>query len=408
MEKKALYLSYDGMTDPLGQSQVLTYIIGLQKKGISFTLISFEKTERYKQEGAAIKQICRENNINWQPLFYTKYPKVVSTLFDLIKIYPVIKRLQKSKQFDIVHCRSYITSLIGLRLKRKYGIKFIFDMRGFWVDERVEGGIWNLKSPVFKFIYNYFKNKEKAFLSKSDAIVSLTHTGKNELLNWSLNNVTANKISVIPCCVDLAKFNPEAISKSAVFSLKQQLQLTNRLVVGYVGSIGTWYLLDEMLRFFKTIDPEKNPIFVLLTKDPAEQIYAKAEEAQIKRENILVLSVKHTDIPMYLLLFDCSVFFIRASFSKKASSPTKQAELMAMGIPVICNAGVGDSAAIIEDYQAGQVMASNNEHEVAIVPLDLRTFDKESAKNGARNYFDLATGVERYWDIYQNLLFEKS
>ncbi len=408
MEKQALYLSYDGMTDPLGQSQVLPYIIGLQKKGISFTLISFEKTERYKQEGAAIKQICRENNIDWQPLFYTKYPKVVSTLFDLIKIYPVIKRLQKSKQFDIVHCRSYITSLIGLRLKRKYGIKFIFDMRGFWVDERVEGGIWNLKNPVFKFIYDYFKKKEKAFLSKSDAIVSLTHTGKSELLNWSLNNVTANKISVIPCCVDLEKFNPATIQDKDISNLKQQLQLTNRYVIGYVGSVGTWYLLDEMLRFFKTISPEKNPIFVLLTKDPAEQIYAKAEQEHIKRENMLVLSVKHPDIPLYLSLFDCSVFYIRSSFSKKASSPTKQGELMAMGIPVICNDGVGDSAAIIEDYQAGQVMASKNEHEVAIVPLDLRNFDKVSTKNGARDYFNLATGVERYWEIYQNLLREKS
>jgi glycosyltransferase involved in cell wall biosynthesis len=408
MEKQVLYLSYDGMTDPLGQSQVLPYIIGLQKKGILFTLISFEKTERFKQEGAAIKQICRENNIDWQPLFYTKYPKVVSTLFDLIKIYPVIKRLQKSKQFDLVHCRSYITSLIGLHLKRKYAIKFIFDMRGFWVDERVEGGIWNLKSPVFKFIYDYFKKKEKAFLSKSDAIVSLTHTGKKELLNWSLNNVTANKISVIPCCVDLEKFNPAAIQEKEISNLKQQLQLTNRFVIGYVGSIGTWYLLDEMLRFFKTISPEKNPIFVLLTKDPAEQIYAKAEQEHIKRENIRVLSVKHTDVPLYLSLFDCSVFYIRASFSKKASSPTKQGELMAMGIPVICNDGVGDSAAIIEDYQAGQVMVSKNEHEVTIVPLDLRNFDKVSTKNGARNYFDLATGVERYWEIYRNLLCEKS
>ena len=55
MNKHALYLSYDGMTDPLGQSQVLPYIIGLQQKGIAFTLISFEKIERFKEEGAAIK-----------------------------------------------------------------------------------------------------------------------------------------------------------------------------------------------------------------------------------------------------------------------------------------------------------------------------------------------------------------
>lgn len=408
MGKQALYLSYDGMTDPLGQSQVLPYIIGLQKKGISFTLISFEKTERFKQEGIAIKQICQENNIDWKPLFYTKYPKIVSTLFDLLKLYTVINRLQKKKQFDVVHCRSYITSLIGLRLKRKHAIKFIFDMRGFWVDERVEGGIWKLKNPVFRIIYLYFKRKEKTFLIASDAIVSLTHNGKNELLNWSLKNVPSSKISVIPCCVDLAKFNPEAIQESSVFNLKQQFKLTNRFVVGYVGSVGTWYLLDEMLRFFLTIEPEKNPIFILLTKDPAEEIYAKASHLQINRENILVLSVKHSEIPLYLSLFDCSVFYIRASFSKKASSPTKQGELMAMGIPLICNDGVGDSAAIIEKYRAGQLMASKNEREVSLVPLDLTNFDKESTRNGARNYFDLATGVERYWEIYQNLFHEKS
>jgi hypothetical protein len=47
-------------------------------------------------------------------------------------------------------------------------------------------------------------------------------------------------------------------------------------------------------------------------------------------------------------LFDTSIFFIRPTYSKKASSPTKQGEIMAMGIPLICNYGVGDTDEIVK------------------------------------------------------------
>ena len=39
---KTLYLSYDGLTDPLGQSQVLPYIMGLGDKGFRFAIITFK------------------------------------------------------------------------------------------------------------------------------------------------------------------------------------------------------------------------------------------------------------------------------------------------------------------------------------------------------------------------------
>ena len=40
---RVIYISYDGMSDQLGQSQVLPYIEGLSKFGHTFELISFEK-----------------------------------------------------------------------------------------------------------------------------------------------------------------------------------------------------------------------------------------------------------------------------------------------------------------------------------------------------------------------------
>ena len=48
MEKQILYISYDGITDPLGQSQILPYIIGLTKN-YKFHIISFEKPNRFKR-----------------------------------------------------------------------------------------------------------------------------------------------------------------------------------------------------------------------------------------------------------------------------------------------------------------------------------------------------------------------
>ncbi len=53
--QNVLYISYDGMTDPLGQSQVLPYLIGLSEQGYAFDLISFEKKERFEQNNAVIQ-----------------------------------------------------------------------------------------------------------------------------------------------------------------------------------------------------------------------------------------------------------------------------------------------------------------------------------------------------------------
>ena len=233
-----LYLSYDGMTDPLGQSQVLPYLIGLTKEGHRFTLISFEKKERFEQQAARISELCEEHHIDWQPQFYTKNPPVISTLRDVRKMRQKAFALHAQKNIQLVHCRSYLSALVGLQFKRKWSIPFIFDMRGFWADERVDGKLWNLKNPIFRSIYHFFKRKELQFLQESAATVSLTHAGKEEMNRWELKSKTKfTPIQVIPCCTDLTVFEEIQRSNTA----------TN---LGYLGSLGTWYLLDEMLAFF--------------------------------------------------------------------------------------------------------------------------------------------------------------
>ena len=144
------------MTDPLGQSQVLPYIINIDKKKYKFHLISFEKRTRFKQNKSQIQNICDKNNISWRPLIYTKNPPLFSTLWDLVKLNQSIKKIGSKTTFDIIHCRSYLPAIFGLKFKKKWNVKMLFDMRGFWADERVEGGLWNLKNPIYKLVYKYF------------------------------------------------------------------------------------------------------------------------------------------------------------------------------------------------------------------------------------------------------------
>src|SRR4051812_28415587 len=98
-----LYVSYDGMTDPLGQSQVIPYLLKLAQKGYRFTLLSCEKKERYAKYKNSIENILAPAGIIWEPVFYTKHPPVVSTVYDYFKLLRRADRLEKQNRFQLVH-----------------------------------------------------------------------------------------------------------------------------------------------------------------------------------------------------------------------------------------------------------------------------------------------------------------
>lgn len=403
MVKNILYLSYDGMTDPLGQSQVLPYIIGLTKKGYHFHLISFEKPDRFIAHKKDILQICEENNITWVPMLYTKRPPLFSTMWDVWRMKKKAFELNKEYSFSMVHCRSYLSALIGLSMKRRFKTAFLFDMRGFWADERVDGNIWNLKNPVYRWVYHFFKVKEKVFFSTADHIISLTNEGKKEILSWNGFENLTDKISVIPCCVDIVKFDKKRVSTEMLKVKKSELGISDsQFILGYVGSIGTWYMLEEMLSFYKrSSKPLTNPLFLFVTKENENDIYRLSDNMDIPRKEIIVTSCYHNDMPLYMSLFNCSIFFIKPVYSKKASSPTKQGELMAMGIPVICNDKVGDTADIVRKYNSGLVISSEKINESVISDY---TFSESNAIEGAQEYFGLEKGVNTYGEIYKKII----
>jgi glycosyltransferase involved in cell wall biosynthesis len=396
---KVLYLSYDGMTDPLGQSQILSYLTALSSQGHQITLISFEKKEK-ENLFRTIKTQLSDFSIQWFPLRYHKNPAVLSTLYDLWQMYRLARKIILKSQVEMIHSRSYPSSYVALRLKRKTGLPYIFDMRGFWADERVEGNLWPLSNPLYRLIYHFFKQKEQQMLREAAAVVSLTDNARQWLIHQWHHNASRTPVVVIPCCCDTRLFNPSPPKIKE--EQRQRLHIpTDAYVLVYSGSVGTWYLLDEMMQFFQALSAIKPEAWFLFIT-PHEQALILKKAASYGIKNLRIISAQWKEVPQWLAAADAAVYFIKPCFSKKASSPVKQAEIMAAGLPLVTNSGIGDSDILFADGIAGVLIHDFKPETLQNAAMQLlsRPFNPMDIRQRALQHFSLEKAVEAYSDLY--------
>ena len=246
MIKNILYLSYDGILEPIGYANVYQYLKKLSSH-FCVVLITFEKKKDKKNEAhfEKMKQACIEHNMVWISMTYHKAPALLATLYDLIRLWGVVFWLMLVKPIHIIHLRGYVAGAILPLIKPFFKVKLIFDMRGFWADEKHDRAGWPKSSPVYKL----FKRLECWLMSHADCIVSLTQHAKTIIEDQFVGRAIQAKIGhqngvqVIRTCTDLDIFYPNKKRQSRKFQ--------DGLVFGYLGSIDTAYQFKDVLTFFK-------------------------------------------------------------------------------------------------------------------------------------------------------------
>lgn len=403
--KKILYITYDGITDPLGQSQILPYLKGLAKYGYSFTILSFEKKNKLKKYKNLIQEQVDRSNIKWVYLHFSKNPPLFAKLYDVLRMKQKAFSLYKDSKFDMVHCRGYISADVGFQLKESFGVKVLFDMRGFWADEKKDGS-WNVRNPIFNLIYKYYKKKEKYYLQNADYIISLTEAGKNEIMSWSFYNSDI-PIKVIPTCVDMDLFS--LTDETQKINSRKKLGISSEIfVLSYLGSLGTWYMLDEMLIFFLQLKKKYlNSVFLFVTNAERSVIEDRIKHFRLNPKDFIITEVTRDEVPFTIKASDINISFIKPVYSKISSSPTKLGEVLVMGIPVICNKGVGDVETIVKKSESGYVIEnfSEKDFEKAINSIpELQRKQPIDIRNKVKDIFNLENGVRSYLDCYKETL----
>lgn len=401
MNKNTLYITFDGLTDPLGQSQIIPYLSGIAGNGFSITVLSCEKEKNLKSIGKDVEQLLNTLGITWKYILYDENGGPLSRFQYVKELKAIAIGLHKLHHFKLIHCRSYLSSLIGLHFKRKFKVPFIFDMRGFWADERIDGGIWRMDNILHRLLYRYFKRKESQYLAEADAVISLTHAGLAELCKQHKYLRLEEKVEIIPCCTNTQVFDPHRTKSAAIENVSEE----DALII-YTGSIGTWYYTKELIDCaiqWKRIIPKLKLLF--LTKDTnALEAILSGFSPEVK-EFIITTSAAYKEVPYFLKAAKASVFFIKPAYSKIASSPTKMAECWAMDLPIITNAGIGDNDRYFKNNMGGILISdfTTDEYVRAGEKLKQLLQQKGNYRSIAVSDFDLKKGVDTYVSLYKKL-----
>lgn len=394
--KPLLYLAYDGMLEPLGQSQVLAYLERLAAER-PIHLLSFEKAEDWRDVAArqALSARIDAAGIHWHPRRYHKRPSALATAWDIGVGTASGLWLCLRHRIGIVHARSYVPAVMALVLQKLTGAKFVFDMRGFWADERVDGGLWPRDGRMYK-VAKWF---ERRFLLNADHVVSLTHAAVAEMQRFDYLRGNMPPVTVIPTCADLDRFHPSPHRPTP----------GGDLTLGYVGSAGTWYLFDAVVTAFARLR-QRLPDARLLVVNRHEHDYIRQrlQAGGVPAEAVELCAASHAQVPELMARMHAGIFFIKPVFSKQASAPTKLGEFLGCGIPCLANTGVGDMATVLEGERVG----------VAVDAFDPATLDagltrllallqepdiRPRCVAAAHKHFSLDEGVARYRGVYAAL-----
>jgi len=402
-QPKVLYISYNAASDSVAQSQVIPYVEKLTEYGIDISLLTYEKkaNKRISEFNKGLKERLTRSGIIWYRLRYHKRPSLPATIYDILAGVIFTYFLLLRRKFDIIHARQIVPATICMVLRRIIKFRWVFDTRGLFAEESVGHNAWRKGGLKFRSV----KLMERASLHSADFITVLTHRHKNFISSFPFLHNKNKPIQIIPCCVDLEKFSIDERDRDVV----NELELEEKFVLTYLGSLGTCYFLAEMIDFFLHVRRKiNNAFFLFVTHSDKELVINAAKEKGLESADFKVIDSPFNKIPAILSACDASIYFINP-YMKFGSFPIKLGEYLACGLPVIVNSGIGDTEDIVKNHEVGVVINdfSADEYERSLREL-LELFSKKAilkqrCREVADKYLSLTMGCQKYKHIYNTL-----
>jgi hypothetical protein len=365
-----VYATIDSLSEGVGSSQVTPLIAILSQSGLRIKLISYEKftppsplTDSFKSMG-----------VEWdsRPFGSLGFFGGIERLNDLRKVIPRAR---------LIHARSDIPAVSALTSGQA---PVLWDVRSLWADQKV----LIQKNLLNSTAYPFYRGLE-SFAARNSAGMSTLTRAVVPILEQR-HKILPTLRTVVPTAVDLERFKLSEVLPARVQAL-------------FSGTFNDYYDLNLSRMFMEEI--RKQISVETHWARPVETEKSRIGVNESKVFNVAQIGMAEL-IPNYS--FGVSVCKLGSGPSLAAAMPTKIAEFLACGRPMVVNKGLGDMDDFIQEFNAGVILDGtfDNLQESAARLVDI-LFDPETplrCRTLAEKYFSIEKGAAKYLNLYSQIL----
>jgi len=244
---------------------------------------------------------------------------------------------EEGLEYDVVHSHYWLSSWVGRELSQAIGVPHVvtFHTLGLIKMQSRAGEVEPAERPLV----------EAAVMASADRIIAFSPHERDAMAR--LYNADANKVSLVPCGVDLSVFRP--LDQKSV---RARLGLNGEKILLYVGRIEPLKGLDLLVETAAQMDSGEKVRMIVVGADvngdrEMDRVKQLAKERDLDDQIDFIGQVDHSELPFYYNAADvCVVPSYYESFGLVAL------ESMACGTPVVATR-VGGLSTIIDHGHTG-------------------------------------------------------
>lgn len=382
-----IYLTNNGLGEPHVVSQVLAYLERLQRRKVF--ILTCEKDDRDPEATLEASRRLEGFGGTWWPTPFRRPP--LGPWLNAKALARQATRLVRREGPAILHARSYVAAAAARQAAKETGAPWIFDMRGFYLEERIDNGQLRRGSALHRWLVR----SEQLLLADADAVVVLSAAARDALSEGRLG-VRPADVRVVPCAVDLTAFPPVPRPPQ------------HPPVLAYAGSLGTGYLGQAMGAFAARLHAHAGWRLSIASRQPMDAMVEAARAGGLPDKDIATTTLRPSQVPAFLGRVDAGVLFLRQSLAKVASSPIKVGEYLASGLPVALSPGCGDASDWVEADRVGVVVDPGDDQSLTEGARRLQALVadpsiRDRCRQAALRRLGLADGVATYERLYADL-----
>jgi hypothetical protein len=363
------YVTVDSLTEGVGSSQIVPLMKQIASAGLSINLISFEK----ERTPHSIESELESAGITWNRREFGSH----GAISGFSRLLEISREIPKTR---LIHARSDIPAIAAVMSRRA---PILWDVRSLWAEQKA----FIEQAP--------FKKRFLRAYGLLEGIASFNATAMSTLTK-AIVPILEERHRVLP---KIRTVVPTAVNLE-LFKFSQRINTPNKGL--YSGTYNNYYDLSLSKLFIKEIQKLA----------PTEIHWARPRESLTNSLDAGETQIfESTQVKMAEIIssynFGISVCKMDAGPSLKAAMPTKIAEFLACGRPIVVNRGLGDFDEYLSEFNAGVILdgTSENTKEQAQALMNLLS-DPETpyrCRELAEKYFDIKEGAKKYMDIYEKL-----